>query len=57
MKTIISIFMMFLVGYSTMTAQNTPKFQFKTEVIDYGEIEKGSNGVRVFEFTNTGKRP
>lgn len=57
MKTIISMFMVFLAGYSTMTAQNTPKFQFKTEVIDYGEIKKGSDGVRVFEFTNIGSAP
>lgn len=54
MKTIISMFMVLLAGYSTMTAQNTPKFQFETEVIDYGEIKKGSDGVRVFEFTNVG---
>ena len=27
------------------------------EVIDYGTIEKGADGVRVFEFTNTGDAP
>jgi hypothetical protein len=57
MKTIISIFMVFLVGYSTMNAQNKPKFQFETEVIDYGEINKGSDGIRIFEFTNIGSAP
>lgn len=30
---------------------------FKEEVIDYGTIEKGSDGVRKFEFTNTGNEP
>ena len=35
----------------------TAKIQFKSETIDYGEIEKGSNGVRVFEFTNVGTAP
>lgn len=35
----------------------TAKIQFKSETIDYGEIEKGSNGVRVFEFTNIGNAP
>ena len=30
------------------------KIEFKTETIDYGAIAKGSDGVRVFEFTNTG---
>lgn len=49
--------MVFLAGYSTMTAQNTPKFQFETETIEYGEIKKGSDGVRVFEFTNSGNAP
>ncbi len=38
-------------------AQGTAKIEFKSETIDYGEIEKGSNGVRVFEFTNTGDAP
>jgi len=33
------------------------KIEFKTKVIDYGTIEKGANGVRVFEFTNTGDAP
>jgi len=31
--------------------------EFKTEVIDYGEIAKGSDGLRTFEFTNTGNAP
>lgn len=35
----------------------TAKIEFKSETIDYGEIEKGSDGVRVFEFTNTGTAP
>ncbi len=40
-------------------AQDTAaaKIEFKSETIDYGEIEKGSDGVRVFEFTNTGSIP
>lgn len=32
-------------------------FDFKTEVVDYGEIKKNSDGQRFFEFTNTGKSP
>ena len=35
----------------------TAKIEFKSETIDYGEISKGSDGVRVFEFTNTGNAP
>lgn len=38
-------------------AQETAKIEFKSETIDYGEIERGSDGVRVFEFTNTGDVP
>jgi hypothetical protein len=36
---------------------DAPVFKFKVETIDYGKIEKGSDGVRVFTFTNTGKSP
>ncbi|MDO5105194.1 DUF1573 domain-containing protein [Capnocytophaga sp.] len=38
-------------------AQETAEISFKTEEIDYGKIKAGSDGVRVFEFTNTGKAP
>ncbi len=30
---------------------------FKSQEIDYGNIEKGADGVRVFKFTNTGSAP
>ena len=42
-----------------LTAQDKgkAKIEFKTETIDYGEIAKGSDGVRQFEFTNTGDAP
>lgn len=33
------------------------KIEFKNDTIDYGEVAKGSDGVRVFEFTNTGEVP
>lgn len=41
-------------------AQNRAKIDFKAEnnTIDYGKIVKGKdNGIRVFEFTNTGTTP
>ncbi|TPN84571.1 DUF1573 domain-containing protein [Aquimarina algicola] len=41
----------------TINAQDKAQIKFKTEIIDYGEIAKGSNGVRQFEFTNTGNAP
>ena len=52
------LFLMIMVaGFSTAIAQTAPKFEFKTEVIDYGDIQKGSDGLRVFEFTNVGETP
>ena len=57
MKTILSVLILFLGTVSGVEAQNGPKFQFVTEVIDFGEIKKGDDGVRVFEFTNVGNKP
>lgn len=56
MKKIIAIAVFIFAGFAVQ-AQETAKIEFKSEVIDYGEIEKGSNGLRVFEFTNTGNAP
>ena len=44
----------------TAIAQKGPKIEFKAKdnTIDYGKVYKDSdNGVRVFEFTNTGGKP
>jgi len=41
----------------TVENPNAPEIIFETETIDYGTIEKGSNGVREFVFTNSGKSP
>ena len=57
MKKLIAIAVFVLAGVGIANAQNTAKMEFKTETIDYGEIKKGSDGVRVFEFTNTGDAP
>lgn len=57
MKNILIILIAILGGISTVSAQNVPKIQFKTDVIDYGEIKKDSDGVKVFQFTNTGNAP
>ncbi|GAA4812352.1 DUF1573 domain-containing protein [Litoribaculum gwangyangense] len=54
MKQLITILFIGLISFS-LNAQ--AKIEFKTETIDYGTIEKGANGVRVFEFTNTGNEP
>lgn len=36
---------------------NAQEFKFEKETIDYGKINKGSNGERVFIFTNIGNQP
>jgi hypothetical protein len=36
---------------------NAPTMTFEQETVDYGTIEKGSDGKRIFKFTNTGKSP
>ena len=51
MKKIILVAIVALVSF---VAQAQAKIEFKTETIDYGTITKGSDGLRVFEFTNTG---
>ncbi len=57
MKKLVAIAIFVLAGIVNAEAQNTAKMEFKSETIDYGEIKKGSDGVRVFEFTNTGDVP
>ncbi|MCL6219768.1 DUF1573 domain-containing protein [Zunongwangia pacifica] len=54
MKKLALIAILAFVGFNSAMAQKTAKMQFKSETIDYGDIKKGSDGVRVFEFTNTG---
>jgi len=36
---------------------NAPVIEFESDVIDYGKIDQGADGVRVFKFKNTGKSP
>lgn len=57
MKKIITILCIGLISFSINAQEKTAKIKFKTDTIDYGTIEKGSDGVRVFEFTNTGDAP
>ncbi len=57
MKQLITILFIGLMSISVNAQDKVAKIEFKTDTIDYGTIEKGSNGVRVFEFTNTGDAP
>ena len=56
MKKIAIIALIAIIGFAQQTNAQA-KIEFKAETIDYGEIAKGSDGVRVFEFTNTGNQP
>ncbi len=57
MRKLIAIVVFVLAGFATTQAQNSAKFEFESETIDYGIIKKGSDGVRVFKFKNVGDEP
>lgn len=48
-----------IVSTTILAQEKTEKgvFNFENETIDYGVIEKGSNGERFFVFTNNGNAP
>ena len=57
MKNLIAILFIGLISLSVNAQEKEAKIEFKTDVIDYGTIEKGADGIRTFEFTNTGNAP
>ncbi len=56
MKKIAIIALIAFIGFTQLSVAQA-KIEFKAETIDYGEIDKGSDGLRIFEFTNTGDQP
>ncbi|MBU2950276.1 DUF1573 domain-containing protein [Tamlana agarivorans] len=54
MKSLITIL---FIGLISLSVNAQAKIKFESDTIDYGTIEKGSDGVRVFKFTNTGNEP
>ncbi len=42
---------------TTKIDENAPIFKFENEVVDYGEIARNSDGVKLLKFTNVGKSP
>jgi hypothetical protein len=52
-KFFIAILLFF--SYSSVFSQ--AEITFESEVVDYGTIKKGDDGVREFKFTNTGSSP
>ncbi len=57
MKNVMLILFVGLLSLGVYAQEKVAKIEFKTDVIDYGTIEKGSDGVRIFVFTNTGNAP
>ncbi len=57
MKKIVLVLFVGLLGFTLTAQEKVAKIEFKTETVDYGEVTKGADGVRVFEFTNTGNAP
>jgi hypothetical protein len=57
MKKLAVLLFVGLLSWGVSAQEKVAKIEFKSETVDYGEIERGSDGVRVFEFTNTGNAP
>ena len=57
MKNLITILFVGMMSLGVFAQEKVAKIEFKTDTIDYGTVEKGSDGVRVFVFTNTGNAP
>lgn len=57
MKHLIMILFVGLISFTGNSQDQVAKIKFKSNVIDYGTINKGDDGKRVFEFTNTGNAP
>ena len=57
MKNLIAVVLISLCSLGAVAQEKIAQIEFKQTTIDYGTIEKGADGVRVFEFTNTGNAP
>jgi len=57
MKNLFALLFIGLLSFSVSAQEKVAKIEFKEATIDYGTIEKGANGLRTFEFTNTGDAP
>ncbi len=57
MKKLITLLFIGLISLSINAQDKIAKIEFESETIDYGTIEKGADGLRVFKFTNIGDAP
>jgi hypothetical protein len=51
------LFAFMLISLASFSQEKKAIIEFKNTEINYGEIKKGEDGTRVFEFTNTGDAP
>lgn len=56
MKIVQTFILILFISFQSL-GQDKAEFKFESEILDYGKIKQGSNGVRVFEFTNIGSSP
>jgi len=57
MKKLLTIMFISIFSLGINAQDKVAKIEFESETIDYGVIEKGSDGLRVFKFKNTGDAP
>ena len=57
MKKLFTLLFISVFSLGIYAQDNVAKIEFESETIDYGIKEKGSDGVRVFKFKNTGNIP
>ena len=57
MKNLLFLLAVIFMQNTVLAQEKTAKISFKFETIDYGTIAVNSDGIRVFEFTNTGDAP
>ncbi len=51
------LFSFLFLSFAGFAQEKKAVIEFKTTEINYGEIKKGDDGTRVFEFSNTGDAP
>jgi len=54
---LLSIFSTSVFAQNTVAENNAPIFKFEAKEVDYGVVERDSEGLKVYKFTNIGKSP
>ena len=54
---IMSLFLVTSLSAQEAVATDSGVFEFETEVLDYGTIDRSADGVRAFKFKNVGNSP